>query len=212
MMKNKLKFVCALCVIGMVSATAQDSDRRNNFEFGVKAGANVSNVWDSRTEGFNADAKPGFVGGVFAGIPIGTFFGIQPEVLFSQKGFKGSARMLGFPYTFSRTTSYVDIPLQVQLKPTNFLTFVAGPQFSYLVHQTDRYTAGGNSTVVEREFDNDNIRRNILGFVAGFDLIYRSAVLSGRVGWDLQTNHGDGSSSTPRYKNQWVQITVGFKL
>ncbi|MCC5917025.1 MAG: PorT family protein [Cryomorphaceae bacterium] len=209
-MKNKLKLICTMCAFSMATIQAQNLDRRENIEFGLKVGANISNVWDSRTQDFNADPKAGLAGGLFIGIPIGTFLGIQPEILFSQKGFKGNGSMLGFPYSFSRTTSYIDVPLQIQLKPTHYLTFVAGPQFSYLVHQTDKYTFGDNSTVLEREFDNDNIRRNILGFVAGFDLIYGKAVFSSRIGWDLQTNHGDGNSSTPRYKNQWLQFTLGF--
>ncbi|TVQ76948.1 MAG: PorT family protein [Flavobacteriales bacterium] len=211
-MNRKIIFLCAVCTFTIASLSAQNSGRRDNLEFGFKAGANFSNVWDTRSQDFTADAKTGFAGGVYAGIPIGTIFGIQPEILFSQKGFKGEGRMLGFPYSFSRTTSYIDIPLQIQIKPTDYFTLVAGPQFSYLAHQSDKYSFAGNTTVLEQEFENENIRKNILGFVAGFDFIYRDAVLSTRVGWDLQTNHGDGNSSTPRYKNQWLQLTLGFKI
>lgn len=211
-MKNNLKILSVMFIFSFATANAQNMDRRENFEIGIKAGANISNVWDSKTQDFTADAKTGFAGGVFVGLPIGTYFGIQPEILISQKGFKGNGRMLGFPYSFSRTTTHMDFPFQIQLKPTEYLTFVAGPQFSYLVHQTDKYSFGDNSTVLKEEFDNDNIRRNTLGFVAGFDLIYRNAILASRIGWDLQTNHGDGNSSTPRYKNQWLQFSIGFKI
>lgn len=202
----------AMCALSVAPVNAQSEERRENFEFGIKAGINASNVWDEQGDDFRADTKAGLVGGVFFGIPIGEFIGIQPEILFSQKGFKGSGSLLGFPYSFSRTTSYLDIPLQLQLKPSEFITFVAGPQFSYLLEQKDVYTFGDNSTAQEQEFDNDNIRKNILGFVVGVDLIYKSVLLSGRAGWDFQTNNGDGSSSTPRYKNQWLQFTLGFKI
>jgi hypothetical protein len=201
-----------LGVLFISIATLQGQDRRENLEFGIKAGANISNVWDSRSDDFRADARLGFAGGVFLGIPIGKFIGLQPEFLISQKGFQGSGSLLGTPYSFSRTTSYMDVPLQLQLKPSEFFTFVLGPQFSYLFNQKDVYTFGANSTEQEREFQNENVRKNILGFVAGFDLIYRNAVLSSRLGWDFQTNHGDGNTSTPRYKNQWLQFTLGFKI
>jgi hypothetical protein len=59
---------------------------------------------------------------------------------------------------------------------------------------------------------NDNIRKNILGFGIGVDVNISRFVISGRLAWDLQNNHGDGTSATPRYKNQWAQVTVGFKL
>lgn len=213
-MINKCSIICIMCffAITTLSAQSEEEDRREEVEFGIKAGFNVSNVWDSRDEEFDADAKAGFAGGVFLGIPLGEVLGIQPELLLSQKGFKGSGSLFGSSYTFSRTTTYLDIPLQVQLKPADYITFVAGPQFSYLLHQKDNYSFGSNSTDQEEEFDNDNIRKNILGFVGGVDLIYDSFIFSGRFGWDFQNNHGDGSSSTPRYKNRWGQVTVGVIL
>jgi hypothetical protein len=190
----------------------QDMDRRSNLEAGVRAGVNFSNVWDERGQEFTADTKAGGVVGVFVGIPIGQILGVQPEILLSQKGFKGSGSLLGSQYSFTRTTTYLDIPLQVQIKPIQFVTIVAGPQFSYLLQQKNEYTFGSNSTEQNQEFNNDNARKNILGFTGGLDLIYQNFLLSGRVGWDMQTNNGDGTSLTPRYKNQWLQFTVGVKL
>lgn len=209
---TKTIFCSLLFIFSLSTIHAQDGDRRDNFEFGVKAGANISNVYDSRSEDFTADPKAGFVGGVFVGIPIGKFFGFQPELLFSQKGFKGSGTLLGTNYSFERTTSYIDIPLQLQIKPASFITIVAGPQFSYLLKQNDEYTFGANSVAQEQEFDNDDIRKNMLGFVGGFDLLFKNLVLSSRIGWDFQENTGDGNSLTPRYKNQWLQFTLGLKL
>lgn len=212
-MKNKIHYISLLFLTLSLTAFSQnEEDRRNNLEFGFKAGVNASNVWDEQGEDFQADTKIGFAGGVFIGIPIGTFLGIQPEILLSQKGFKGSGTLLGFPYSFKRTTTYIDVPLQVQLKPAEFLTILAGPQLSFLTNQKDEYTFGSNSTDQEQQFDNENIRKNILGFVVGFDVVVQSVVVSARGAWDFQKNNGDGTNSTPRYKNQWVQLTIGFKI
>ncbi len=211
-MKKSVKTVMMLCALSVIGFIAQSQDRRQNLELGAKAGINISNVWDTEGQAFEADAKIGFAGGVFLGIPLGTLIGLQPEVLISQKGFKGSGMLLSFPYTFKRTTTYLDVPLQLQIKPSEFLTIVGGPQFSYLLNQKDEYTFGTNSTEQEEAFDNDNIRKNIFGFVGGFDLIYQSLVFSGRIGWDFQSNNGDGTSETPRYKNQWLQFTLGLKI
>lgn len=211
-MKIAIISISTLFVVLTTSVNAQDLDRREKIEFGIKAGLNLSNVWDSNNDEFRADTKAGFAGGLYVGIPIGQYFGLQPEMLISQKGFRGSGTLLGTDYSFVRTTTYLVVPLQIQLKPTHFLTFVAGPQFSYLLNQNDKYTFGSNSTEQQNEFDNDNIRKNILGFVGGFDVIYNHFLFSARAGWDFQTNNGDGSSTTPRYKNQWLQFTVGLKI
>ena len=213
-MKKSFIIISSMCFFLGATLKAQnpDTDPRENLQFGIKAGLNHSNVWDEQGQDFKADPKFGFAGGVFLGVPIGKFLGFQPELLLSQKGFQGSGTLLGMPYSFSRTTTYLDIPLQLQVKPADFLTVVVGPQYSYLMHKKDVYTFGTNSAAQEQEFTNDNIRKNTLGFVAGADFIFSHVVVSGRLGWDLQTNNGDGTSTTPRYKNQWLQLTVGFKI
>lgn len=214
-MKNTIKIISALFVFTTVGANAQidlSTDNREEFEFGIKAGVNVSNVWDSKGEDFQADARIGLATGVYFAIPIGKYIGFQPEVLLSQKGLQGSGTLLGFPYSFSRTTTYLDVPLLLQIKPAPFMTIVAGPTFSYLFKQKDVYTFGSNSAEQEQEFENDEIRKNTLGSTVGLDFYIASVVLSARAGWDFQNNLGDGTSTAPRYKNRWLQFTVGFKI
>jgi len=209
---KKLKLITALFVsiTSIVSAQETETDNREKFQFGIKAGINYSNVYDTRGEEFNADAKFGFVGGAVIRIPIGKYFGVQPEILISQKGFRGNGTILGSRYDFVRTTTYVDVPLQFALKPSEFFTVVAGPQYSYLVNQRDVFTNSINSYSQEQEFKNDNIRKNIFGVVGGIDINLKHIVLGARVGWDIQNNNGDGTSDTPRYKNVWFQGTVGY--
>jgi hypothetical protein len=211
-MKKSIIVLALLTFFFSAAIQAQNSDSRENFTIGVKAGLNISNVWDSEGEDFEHDAKAGFAGGLFMGIPLGSFFGFQPEVLLSQKGFVASGTLLGTPYSFTKTTTYIDVPLQLQIKPIEYVTLVVGPQYSYLINEKNVYTFGENSIEQEEEFENDNIRKNILGFVVGADANISHFVISGRVGWDLLNNNGDGTSTTPRYKNQWIQLTVGFKL
>lgn len=207
----RIVLVAFISLAIVLPLSAQD-DPRDELQFGVKAGANIANVWDDRGEDFRADAKAGFVAGVWLGIPIGTYLGFQPEVLFSQKGFRADGSLLGNQYSLKRTTNHLDIPLQLQFKPAPFLTILGGPQYSFLLSENNTYTFGANSIEQEEEFENDNIRRNMLGLVFGFDVIVDPFVVGARVGWDMIDNHGDGSSSTPRYKNRWVQLTAGFQF
>lgn len=211
---KKSIFFAALFVsitsIGMAQESTTETDFRESLRFGVKAGVNNSNVYDSKGDKFKADGKFGFVGGAFLSIPIGKYLGVQPEVLYSQKGFQANGMLFGSPYTVTRTTSYLDIPLQLALKPSEFITIVAGPQYSYLIKQNDKFTSSVMSTEQEQEFKNENIRKNMFGVVAGLDINLKHLIISGRLGWDISQNNGDGTTTTPRYKNRWIQATIGY--
>lgn len=188
------------------------AESRKSVNFGIKAGINFSNVYDSKGEQFNANGKIGAAAGIFVSIPIGKFLGFQPEILFSQKGFKATGSILGSGYSFTRTTNYLDIPLFLAIKPTSALTLLVGPQYSYLMKQDDVFKNSITSVDQQRVFNNDNIRKNTLCFVGGADVNLMKLVLSARAGWDIQNNNGDGTSSTPRYKNVWYQATIGYRF
>jgi hypothetical protein len=170
--------------------------------FGLKAGINLSKVYDTKGQDFVADPKFGFATGAFLSVPLGKILGIQPEILFSQKGFKGKFLNI---VEYTETTSYIDIPLLVALKPNGFATLLVGPQFSFLVKQKDKF-AGNSQT---QNFD--NLRKNTFCLTGGADFNVMNFVLSARAGWDVQKNNGDGYTS-PRYKNVWYQATVGFRF
>jgi hypothetical protein len=202
-----------IIVVAMaVFSIAYSTNAQDEVSFGLKIGTNYSNVYDSEGEDFEADSKFGFATGMFLSIPVGKYLGFQPEVLFSQKGFKGTGRMLGSGYDLTRTTNYIDIPLLVAVKPIESFTLLAGPQFSYLMRQKDEFTNSTTNFQQEEEFDNDNIRKNTLCFIGGFDINMEHTVLGARVGWDLSNNNGNGTSSTPRYKNVWAQATIGYRF
>lgn len=196
----------------LIATNICGQDDSGKISVGVKAGVNYSNVYDSQSDDFNADAKMGLAAGVFVAIPIGQFFGFQPELLFSQKGCKLTGSVLGFDYSLTRTSNYIDVPLLFALKPSTFVTVLLGPQYSYLVKQTDLFENPLLNTEVEEKFDNENIRRNTLGFICGLDVNIDDFVVGARVAWDLFNNNGDGTSTTPRYKNVIGQITLGYRF
>lgn len=187
---------------------AQD-DSRVYFNMGFKIGTNLSNVYDAQGESFEADSRFGSVIGGFMRIPFGSFLGFQPEILFSQKGFQGTGKVLGLAYKYSRRTNYIDIPLMIAIKPSPNITIVGGPQYSYLLKQTDDFSTPFTSSETVEEFKNEDINKNILCFIGGGDINLKHLVLGGRVGWDITRNNGDGTSTIPRYKNVWYQATIG---
>ncbi len=209
-MKKIILIIVAITIVSnILSAQNNSTDLRDNLQFGLKAGANFSNVYDSKNQEFNSDFKVGFAAGAFLTIPIGKYIGLQPEILFSQKGYKATGTFLTIGYKFTHTTNYIDVPLLFAIKPSAYVTLLAGPQYSFLVKQKDVFTSGSFTVDQEQTFQND---RSVLCFLGGIDFNLNQFVISARAGWDLQNNNGDGTSTNPRYKNVWYQATLGFKF
>ena len=211
-MKKVILLAALILLFVNISAQEKSVDPRTKLYFGAKIGANISNVYDDQGGTFAASTKAGFATGIFASIPLGRYLGVQPEILFSQKGYKSSGSLLLFgDYSTIHTSNYIDLPLLVVLKPVPFFTLLAGPQISFLVSQRD-VTSGSLTIDQQKQFDNNNLRKNTLCFTGGFDINFNHLVIGGRAGWDLQNNNGDGTSTNPRYKNVWYQATIGFRF
>ncbi len=204
--------------VGIVSAQYQsdtrypDLDRRNDFTFGVKVGANLSRMWDAESNDFIADPKVGYAAGVFATIPITTFLGVQPEVMWSQRGFIGRGSSVLGDYRLSRTHNYLDIPIMIAFKPSPVVSILVGPQYSYLLSTNDEYTSGNTTFEDQNDFDNNNVLKNTLALTGGADFSLDPLVVGLRAGWDIRKNDGDGTTTSIRYKNMWYQLSVGFQF
>ena len=98
---------------------------------GVKGGINVADVSTNVVDVSDlVDSKTGFVGGGFVTLGLGSLFAVQPELLYSQKGFKaeegGQSAQLN--------TNYLEIPvlLKAQFKLAMLRPAVyAGPVVSF---------------------------------------------------------------------------------
>lgn len=207
MKKILLIMVTITFMANISSAQSMSTDLREEFHFGLKAGVNFSNVYDAKDQEFNADFKIGFAGGAFLAIPMGKIVGIQPEILFSQKGYKASGTFLTIPYQYTHTASFIDIPLLVALKPSPFVTLLAGPQYSFLIQEKDEFASG--TFTQDQDFELD---KNVFCILGGIDVNLSNFVIGGRAGWDLQNNNGDGTTTKPRYKNFWYQATLGIRF
>ncbi len=214
-MKKLISLMTLLVVIsGYVSAQDpySDTDMRDHFQFGVKVGTNYSNVYDIKGQNFTADFKFGFASGVWLGIPIGKDLGIRPELLYSQKGYQSTGSILGSNYKIAHTADYIDVPILLEIKPVQFITVVGGPQYSYLVHSDNKFSNSFLTAQQEQTFDNINLRKNLLCFLAGLDFNIHHLVIGTRFGFDLLRNNGDGTSTNPRYRNMWYQVTLGLRF
>jgi hypothetical protein len=200
---------CALCITA-VKVNAQAGAKTTGVRFGLRAGANLSNVTKDANADFSTGSKIGVNAAAFLELPLANVFSIQPELQFSQKGFKNSGTFLGNPYEYKQTTNFIEVPVLAKIKPTKNFGILVGPQFSFLASTKTNFTTTNASYESLVKEDNNNLRKNILGGVIGIEASAANFVVGLRYNVDFQTNNGDGTSSTPKYKNQVTSLSVGF--
>lgn len=134
---KKLNVLLSLLILVGIAFSA-----KAQVEFGIKAGANFSNIsQDFKDSDFEMTTKikPGFHLGVIADVPFSDNFSFQPGLLYSSKGYnldieKSMENILGEPLPdgasidgyFRGTFNYIEVPLNFAFKANDFQIF-AGP-------------------------------------------------------------------------------------
>lgn len=213
-MKTNLLFLSAVLVMSF-SLSAQEASTNNNPEpsarIGIKGGFSAATVVKTGDANYKTDPLLGFNAGGVLILPLGRVVALQPEVLYSQKGYHAMGSGLLGDYDYGRTLNFLDIPLLLRLNLSKELGIVAGPQYSYLLSTHTNFKNGSASYQENVKNENDNIRKNIFGGVIGADLnLGEHFFLYGRYTIDFKNNNGDGTSSTPAYKNQVIQAGLGI--
>lgn len=213
-MKTVVFLILSMFLISPAISYSQNEteDNREELQFGIMAGLSFSNVWDEREDDLVADGKVGAVAGVVLSIPIGMYLGFQPEAVFVQKGFKGDARYEGASFSLTRTTNHLDFPLQLKFKPVKNFSLLGGPYYSFLLSKKSEMDLGALTLVQQETIKNDKIQENVYGLIFGAEANFNAITISGKAAWDMKQNTDDGESRLPRYKNQWIQLTVGLNL
>lgn len=208
-----------LLLIIFVSSTvmAQESTSKAseepNARLGFRGGLNIATLIKTNDNNFSSTPLYGFNGGAVLQLPLGKVIALQPELLFSQKGYRATGSSLTGNYDYRRQLNFLDIPLLLRINASKSFGIVAGPQYSYLLSTKTSFTSGSASYVQTVKNENDNISKNIFGGVVGFDVNLNSNLfLYGRYTIDFKNNNGDGTSTTPAYKNQVIQLGFGILL
>src|SRR5690606_29333814 len=111
------------------------------------------------------------------------FFSIQPELLYSQKGFKNADTEFevdGFSYkrTGKVNYNYLDLPVMAKIK-AGPIYFEGGPQASYLLNvnnETKTYLNGSLQTTERDEKDKDGLKEFEFGYAAGLGFALGNSV------------------------------------
>ena len=203
-------FILAIALLSSAGiANAQSTDKP--IKFGVKAGANFSNIIkDNGNNSFKTDYLVGYHAGITLDIKLLDNLAFTPEALYSTKGYKSTSSV----GEFTQTTHFIDIPILASIKLGGGLNLVAGPQVSFLMSTKNTFETGfGTAEQKIVEDDSNRFRKSLVGGVIGFRYDFSNKIgLNGRYALDFQKNNENGSSQTPEYKNQVFQVGLGLKF
>lgn len=221
-MKN-LRLICVAVLL--ITTCSSGIAQSRNFKFGVKAGANLSNlrgdaVYNSADPSVrigNADTHlTGFVAGAFA--RLGSSLFIQPELLLSQKGGTYNVFRDGVSNEDNQVDvrfTNLDVPVLVGIRIGDVLRLNAGPIASLRMSENGGLRRALNevgATSVE-----DNFKRATLGYQAGvgFDIGNLSLDLRYEGNFtnivDVNTDSSNLNSALQHKGNLW-QATLGFAI
>ncbi len=167
---KKISIVLLLVIVGINGSLGQ-------VNFGVKAGLNISSI-NGLVSSNQSKAKLGLNAGFLASISVAKKITLQPEILYSDKGYRYSLSDIISEGTLS--FNYLSVPLLVGFQPDERFTILAGPELGYLIK--------ANSKFDNQDVDvSDNFRKIDVGLNVG--LAYR--IVKG-FGLELRYCHGFG--------------------
>jgi len=111
-----------------INHNLEGSTAPENTGFGIKGGLNFSDV--RNTDGsVNFEPKTSYHVGAFAQFSITDWFSLQPEVIYSRKGYDST--------NVARRLDYFDVPLLLVFNPLDNVSIHVGPQVSLLMTVKD---------------------------------------------------------------------------
>ncbi|QCR25184.1 porin family protein [Pontibacter sp. SGAir0037] len=216
-MKKLLLFI--FVVAAAYTAQAQST-------FGIRGGANLSNLSGDLRDESQFNNKAGFHAGITMNFGIiSDFLSIQPEVLYSNKGFKladeeytdillGNVRRTG-----KVNYNYLDVPVLAKIK-AGPLYFEAGPQASYLINVNNKsqtFINGQERSSTTSERSTDDLNKFELGYAAGLGLGANGMSIGVRYSGSFSDFASDAPSDyfggeLKNARHSVFMLTLGFTL
>jgi len=197
---KKILVVMLLAVLGLSLAYANEA-------FGLRAGLNLTNRTYSGSNDIDTDNRIGFHAGVVAQYPIGKYLVLQPELMYTQKGWSWT---VDIPIVDDIVTTYkldsVELPILLKMNldfgSVAIQPFVA-PQLSYCV-------------IAERHV-NDNVFKIMddinpfqYGAQFGLDLqLNKSMLIGGRYQMGFSDIFDDDNDNVS-YTHNGILISFGY--
>ena len=194
-----------LLPLALILLCGQTGYSQERGRFGLRGGLNVGSITGSGiidSKGF----KPAGHAGIYFRKRI-LDIQMQPEFLFSGKGTSYTTRFYDREVRVSSRPTYLDVPLFVNLSPSERFDVLVGPQGSL-------HVSGTAPTVPDTASRGETVRFSLFEFsmVAGGAYVFKSGIdIGARFCYGL-TPVFAAKGSTPDVRHVTFQVTVGLLL
>ena len=180
---------------------------------GLKGGLNASSLFYDSQGVSNKNERIGFHAGVFAQAPLGEFFAIQPELLYTTKGAAADYNVLGF--INGRNTfrlNYAELPVLATFKLGQAVELQAGPYAAYLLNSN--INSNGDFGTGTNAINRDNFNKVDYGLAGGLNIYFGKTFIGARYEQGLQRIANSGAARTllGSAKNSVGLLSVGFSF
>jgi hypothetical protein len=189
------KLILAICMVPLATFT-----QAQNFQFGLKAGLNVSNFTGGDFDAVKKKALVGVHAGTYFRFKFANF-AIQPEAIISTQG----AKIDSVSGSYDWKITYVNVPVMAQYYFNGGFYLEAGPQVGFAISQDI-----SNSTI------EDFVQELDLSLAAGLGLRAKTGLGIGArytAGLSkLGDFKGNVNSINPDFKNGVIQASIYIPL
>ncbi|TPE45319.1 porin family protein [Pontibacter mangrovi] len=208
-----MKKACLLVLLALWSATvfAQNTDvpsnimqnhnllsRSPNSGIGIKGGVNFASIHGGDKDKFGeSNSHTSFHAGIFAQFGFGSFFSLQPELLYSRKGYERQDSVFRM--------DYLEVPVLAVFNISDNFSVHMGPQVGVMV----------SAKVEDEEVDLEPYNTFDYGLAAGLEGQLDRFRVGARYAHgfaDLRKEDSDGNSLDEDIKNGVIQVYVGISF
>jgi len=151
--------------------------------FGVKGGANFSNLYTADAE--NNKAIAGFNVGLFSKFPISSDLAFQPEIYFTTKGSKVTYDNTFVNGSAGFNLNYIEVPVLLVVNIFGNFDIGVGPYAACLVSGKVKNSSNIDLFNFEDNINTGDFNRFDAGFAAGVSLDFKSVSVGARYSYGL---------------------------
>ncbi len=183
-------------------------------QYGVKAGLNLSNL--TVDDANDRNLRTGFHAGVFGRLGFSEFFSLQPELIYTTKGFTNTYDIAVASSEVDFNLNYIELPINVVYHLSEDFAFMLGPYVGYLVSanvDTNNEILDFFDFDTDSELDRDNFNAIDFGLTAGLDFTVQQFVFGFKYNLGLTGVAKDnlpGEFLGDEVKNTVIQVYAGI--
>lgn len=201
-MKKLLFSLSLLLTVGIIANQAQ---AQTGLDFGIRGGLNIANLNDIDDE---VASRTGFMAGIYLNFLVpNSPVSIQPEVLYTQKGFESGDATVQLDYVEVPVLAKFDFITDGSITPNVYFGPYVGFNVSAELDGDDGIFVGGEADI------DDDVEGTDFGVVVGGGLDFGRVDLGVRYGAGLSEIFEDGPfDDDSGAKNGVFSITAGIEF